>query len=427
MRPSIAAFWTTLGLAAMMPLLKAGLIGDLLVSAGTIIYTFRLFKEHPNFVATSFFIIFFYFGITISSYFIETGAFMIEIEERGSRENLIPLLSLFYLIGTEASLLGFKWINKINPTVANYPKKIEKFISIIFITTGIILSLFIFTLYSSPIILGVERHTYWTKIVPEHWSIVKIIVIQGFFFVLALGHLKQIKKFNFKALMLSWVFITFFILGEKFTAFIYYIAVLVFFWNPDKANLKIITLANTRKTIVLSILLIASLLAAYKAIGQNYNFIFTRIALQGQLLWSVMSDANLLDFKFSKCFIGCAQFKDGADLLSYTFLPRARYEAYSEAGVNLSGFFPALQIYYFGLAAALLTHFIFSIFIGCTQCYLTIAIKNSSYIIGFAVLKIYTALLFFWYAAKYEAITSYAFLMCILLIIISQAIRRIQK
>lgn len=166
----------------------------------------------------------------------------------------------------------------------------------------------------------------------------------------------------------------------------------------------------------LVVFLLALLVYSYAAIGRDASFILTRIALQGQLLWGIIDIEEVSWVSGGGCFLGCEGFVSGAQHLTYALLPTYLYEFYLRGGNSLSGFYPALSVYSFGIGGAFVITAFFALILGWLQGYLVAQMRSGAILFAFFVFKIYVALMLFFFAGDLGVFNNSLFLLSVALV-----------
>jgi hypothetical protein len=379
---------------------------SLLILSG---YFLQLHKDSPVFLYTSFYQVYSFIGIATSLIIIGFGTPMLEIAQDGNSNGSFWVILIFLTLGLETGRLGFDYFSSAS---ALNIRKINRHTTeiIVFSVSAVVLSIGIFILlkYGSPVILGVTRVAFWTNIVSGSLSLYPSLLGQTFF-LCAFTYLNRRKR-NEKngkglAIIVLYFLTTLFVAGEKFSTFIFYItaffALSAGIYGGLTITKKIVFTAITALVVLLSITTLN-----YLATDKDAIFLAYRIAMQGQLLWSVLSEnAHTLMFGYaSHCYFGCNNYESGTDFISAKYLPSGLWDSYQETGSGLTGFMPALPILTFGMPITLLIHLIVSFLYGGLQRALVRMIENCDLIASFLLFKIYFGLLVFWYASKDSAI-----------------------
>src|SRR5690606_12287450 len=166
---------------------------------------------------------------------------------------------------------------------------------------------------------------------------------------------------------------------KKFSGMVWLIAYVLIVWGSygAKFNKKMVFLGGI--VVALLVVLVSS---SYMFLGRDpYEFILLRLAMQGQLLWSVLAEEEirLVDYEYIDCFFGlCYGASSGLDFLSERYLPVDLYRFYSDNGSVLSGSNPALAILSFGVMPSLLINIIFALVLGFLSAVLVKSIRSKN-------------------------------------------------
>lgn len=364
----------------------------------------------------------------ISAAIVSDGAYMFEISEQGNSNGIFWILIIYFIIGLETIGLGYRisglsqsWLR-----VRRFSWDFDR--TVIFLSTGaaLLFSAYVFLRYGGPVLRGVDRVTFWRELAPDYLSFIPTLVLQSFYFAGYYYFLQRSKGESLRiplSILTFYIFAVFFVLGQKFSAFILLLNTWFFLIAAFLPNFKL-----DKKDILRLIFLITSLTASvilsYLLSGREAAFALARIALQAQVLWSVFNDSQALNFWPSSewsCYFRCRNFVDGKDYISYIYLPFNLYDFYSKSGSQLSGFMPALSIHTMGLIASILIHVCINFTSGYLQGLIVKVIYyNHNMIFAFLLFKLHFGLSLVWYAAMQTAIPGVIF--TLLLIAIYQAL-----
>lgn len=335
---------------------------------------------------------------------------MIEINKIGEANGsaLIMLAIFAYSLGVSKS--SFEWTVKINANnqLPKLPLKLVSSVLLIVITSVLFLGLFIFLIYSGPVLKNVNRVEFWESMKSTGLSFFPTLVIQTFYFVAYYYlHRKYDKRKKRNALLFlgAYIIITALVLGEKFSAFIIYMSVFLAlfpsFVNKFKLHIKYVFLGGG-----LISLLVIVIAFSYIIQGRDSSFIFIRAALQGQLMWSIFNESfpKLIDLNMS-CFLGCNAFENGKEYISFKYLPVATYIHYKNTGTQLSGFAPALQLLTLGIIPTLFLQTFVSFLLGFLQARMVAYNSQRNFIMGFLLFKLSLTVFLVWYVIMFTAFT----------------------
>lgn len=403
-----------------------GISLSLIMMAFVVIYLLVEFRKSPEHTLSYFFQIYAFAGMLVSSAIISGGAKMIEINQTGNANGTFWILIIFLIFGLEASRSAYYWHKKRIPlwTSPKINAQTERVVILLITVVAICLALFVLLRYSSPLLLHVDRIYFWRAIVPGSLSFIPSLVSQTFFFAVALNWLHTNIQRGRKMpllILVMYLLVTILVLGEKFSGFILFSMTFFLFLSAHKPVFPI-----SPKIIILFLMGLGAIYflisVGYSGLGREDSFMLIRVALQSQLNWSVFNYSHFPWWSNAPwpCFLGCGEFLDGKDYISFKYLPNSVYKHYMEGGTGLSGFMPALPILTFGLPLALFFHVAFSFFGGILQEYLVRQLRAQNVIYGFLIFKIHLATTLYWYTANQAAVFGVAFaitlLLCMLLI-----------
>lgn len=366
-------------------------------------------KFNSGFLYTSFYQIYALVGIAISLVVVGFGKPMIEISQDGNANGAFWVTLLFLILGLESGRIGYILSPK---ALAEKTKKLSQIFTnrLIYVSTILILVIgfYIFINYSGPLMLGVSRVYFWTNVVPDQFTLYPSLLGQTFFLCVFLYFMRK-SKFEKKKAALFIIFLyiisTIFVAGEKFSTFIIYLtATLVLhagFFEGQRFSPKIILGAC-----FILISLIFFVIFVYLLGGKEIDFVLYRVALQGQLVWSVFNESYLVLLlgDRSGCYFGCGIYDSGNDYISAKYLPPSLFDTYEVMGNRLTGFMPSIPILIFGIPLALILHICVSFLFGLLQRFLVSVISQHDVVSSLLVFKIYFGLLVFWYASRVEPI-----------------------
>lgn len=371
-------------------------------------YIYAIYKKSPDFLLSYTYQVYSFAGMMISSTIIGAGTYMIEINQVGSSNGAFWIALVFFIAGTESSYLSFKKapffyaLKYSRKPSEKATKTLVIAITLITISVGI----FIFTKYSSPTILGVDRITFWKQIIPSPLNLFPSILAQTFFLCCFLYITINTAKTASAWIIAAYILCSIIVAGEKFSAFILYI----FIWLTLKSSLNQKISLDFKvlvKWLAISSAMGIIVITSYILSDKEAAFVLLRAALQSQLLWSVLNEdaMRLITGDEWQCYFGCQKFETATDFISAKYLPADLWDFYSEAGTNLTGFMPAVPILLFGIPGALLLHIIFSALLGVAQKQAVYCIRSKNLITSFLLFKIYLGLIIFWYATRIQVAT----------------------
>lgn len=330
---------------------------------------------------------------------------MVEMEEYGTANSAFWVCLIFFIFGMDAALGGYRSGHSLS---SDKPPNREKFLTQLALrllpATMIIIAIIMLIIFKGPVILGVNRVAFWQGIAPDWARKFPSLFGQSFILIPMLYYLRRNEgKVSFLAIMFAFIYLIFtlILLGEKFSTFILYITT----WTMVAAAYRV-SLEINIKTLSIFILISLSLYLiitySYETSGLGSDFIFSRIALQGQLIWSVMNEEGL--FRLAghdwSCYFGCDDFEKGTQYISAMYMPYGLFMSYEITGSGLTGYLPALPILAFGIVVAFIFHVLISYLLGYIQGITVQSFKSSNIIVSVLMFKVYIGLIMFWYSAN---------------------------
>lgn len=360
----------------------------------------------PNYIFSSFYQIYSFFFLLVAAFIVSLGHYMFEIERLGTGNGAFSLALLWFIVTMEFGYLGYVLGErvKIGGAKITISRRATLFASRIVVTLVILLGVWIFFAYSGPFFLLIDRVTYWRDVVPSFLSKYPSLLGQTFFIVVFFWFYFKEKgqlSWFFSAALASYFVLTVIVSGEKFSTFIIYIMV----WLIVKRGYfysKPVSFGDFKFLIFFFIALMALVSVAYSISDRGPSFILERVALQAQLLWSVLEEPSLILINGvdDLCFFGCSNYESGAAWISSRYLPKDLYELYSEIGTALSGFFPAHIILSFGIPLGLVFSAFGGLLLGFLQSKVVLACRHTDLISALLWFKILLSLTIFLYASK---------------------------
>jgi len=399
------------------------LLEYLIVPVTLVCVVYYYYKYHAPFLFTSAMPLYYYIGMILSLLMVNNGVLMIEIDQYGSSNGSTLFMLAFFLYSIGIANLAYNFTVYRNP-LSKLPKLPVHFINktiLMVIFVVIALGFIIFILYSGPVLTGMNRVAFWEGMSNTGLSFFPTLVIQSFYFIayfyLCKRYDERRRLFPF-ILLVAYVFLTVMVLGEKFSAFIIFFTVFCSLLPAFTGDLKI-----KKKTAVLLMLiffsLVLTIVLSYVAQGYNIEFIFARIALQGQVMWSVINfDFPSLISIGEKCFSECGGYSDINDYISHKYLPVATYLHYSATHTKLSGFAPAAQLLTMGIVPTFILQTLIFLMLGFLQAQSILYNRDRNFVVGFLLFKISFSIFLIWHAVMFTAIKGTLFTFGILLIYI---------
>ena len=378
-------------------------------------YLYLLFLNQRQILLTSFYQLYYMVGLLISAAVVSGGAYMIEVGAYGTANGFFWVTLAYFFAGIEATCFGFKSLGG-----AAFERKIvalrwerSRLLILTICSAAIAAALYVLATAGSPLLLGIDRVTFWRINAPQYMSFVPTLVLQTYFLV-SYFYLQSIRKRRNTLvpilMILGYVFVTIFCLGQKFSAFIIFFDAWLMILSGTSPNFRLkISHVVTALTIFVGIIAIIALF--YILSGRGASFIFSRIALQAQLPWSIFDDPHgvrLIPGAEWICYFRCGWHTNGVDYISYLYLPMVRYKFYYEHGSTLSGFMPALSLSTFGFPVSFLLNVFACFALGVLQRNICYAVRRDNVIVALLLFKMQSGLALAWFAASLTALLSIA-------------------
>lgn len=384
-------------------------------------YLTILLRDHLHVALTSFYQIFYYLGALASAALISGGTHMIEVNQWGTPNGLFWVLVIWFVAGMEATRIGYDFSGRVHlgQGIARLAPIMSR--AVIFAVVGGVLAMaaYVFLVTGGPLLQDVDRVTFWRTLAPPGTSLLRSLVNQTFFFA-AFYFLWQRRLkggiFLPTIVIVGYILTALFVLGEKFSVFIIYahagLLLVPGFLPHIRIKMQHVSIAAAIFVAALSYVAFT-----YFLDNKSPSFIVTRIALQSQLLWSVLNDPTLSILPSEPlCHFRCDSFANGADYISKRYLPMALYNHYSAGGTSLSGFMPALSFLTFGVLVSGLLHLVISFILGFVQRKLVDSCESGSVIYSFLLFKTQFSLVMIWFAAMHTALPGLAVTLVLLFI-----------
>lgn len=369
-----------------------------------ILYTIRLYKIAPKYILSSMFQIYVFAGLLVSLSVSSHGIYMFEVARSGSPNFAFWVCLGFCVAGMEAGLAGFRSAPKLGFGRVIAPRFSRSLDHIVLYAAPMIMlasaCLILFAL-DGPVLAGVGRIAFWQTMVPPWLERFPSAFGQSFFLVAFFWFLRTEKrqgKILPAALVVGYLLATAIVLGEKFSVFVLYFVMWCFVWSGSNPSGKL-SLRTLQVVACMVAALVVLVVTTYVSQGREATFIVQRIALQAELLWSVMNEgvARLLSGGDLSCTFGCGEFSSGTEFISARYMPPELYQRYQASSSGLTGFMPSLPILLYGIPFALLLHMAISFVLGGAQWYAVRTIEVGGLIPSILSFKLYYGLMIAWY------------------------------
>lgn len=403
---------------------EVALITYPIILAGTIYFIYRLAKHDFSYFASHFLFLYYYFALLAGTSLAEMGSYMPEIRETGKPNGatLITIFTalIFIITSRKFHATTYKHISRLR-FKRYFSLKTESNVSIIIASLPLIFSGIHLYVYGSPLLLQVERSTFFASIGNSWGNLIYANILYTFPLSIALISFSPRKAtriigYTLALAGLSSVTIVF---GHKMSALVVLLSTILIFLSANKKRSDH-PLTTAIKIIAVSIPILIYI--QYTFLERDVlEFAVSRIAMQGQLLWSVLND-NELSLIFPNafgCITECKHSNSLNDALAQRYLPWTLYSFYEETNTSLSGFHPATQIAAFGIIFFILIHFILSAIIGFLMAVTQTLIEIKSPIGVLLIFKIFFAFYYFYFVSISDGLTSIFTATCILLLLVN--------
>lgn len=329
----------------------------LLLMTQAALWAGRAKKQWPFFI--------YFFGIifaAISGFLVELKSiYMFEIMEHGKLTGAAARYISLMIIFLGVALISFEIIKiKIHPP--SFPAKLNKKITLIAFATSIlpiIYLLYVVLEYGSPLLMGIDRFSYWTEFSSPYAGKVRYLAIPLSFIISLAEQNRQISKKTSMTWMLSMA-AALILNGEKLSGLI----MLLFFYLIPKFELseqkKINTALLAKASITAAILLSVVLINYYAILGDlssAMDLFFARLALQGQMNYALTNLSTTdINHDIIKNLIGInsSDRESGIHYLMYLIAPENIVNNRIDNGTTFTAPFPAnILIFFHGFFAPL--------------------------------------------------------------------------
>lgn len=383
----LGAFW------AIFNLMLPSVYGAWLSVAFFTIYMLVNIVVNRSFFLLIVFAWYYFLFLILGTASVESGVYMLEIAEWGSPNGSTALVLFFCILFINCLRASWHFFSlQFERTyIPSFNVKLERTFGVLVCFIIILFCCFLIYRYSSPILLGIERSTFKAHFAPSWYTGLYSVFWQSFIIITLLWFFTDgIKKGVFSLFVLIYFSIMFLVFGEKFTGLILLLFSLLAVYGAQGRSFNlwaIITLASC------GLIIFSLVFYSYFLIGREpLEFILLRVALQGQLIWSLVSDPSI-DLVHSVdwgCIVGsCTGGESLADAISKKYLPTDQYFHYLEAGNALSGFMPATHIFAFGLPTALVLCILFATIYGAAAAFFATAVRSRNLFMSVLAYKLF--------------------------------------
>lgn len=351
---------------------------------------FYLRKNFP-FVLITCFVSYYYFALVLGAVSAESGVYMLEIKEQGQPNGSASLVLFFYIVFLEVMYLSWQYFTAVLKRF-EFPSvsvKGERFFGGWLCIIILAVCIYLIYSYSSPVLMGIERSTFSANYAPSWFSSMYSVFLQSFSIMALLWCFDSRRRKIYSIAVACYFLFMFIVFGQKFSGMILLLFTVLAILGAQGRSLSF------RLFICLfcfGLVLFSLVCYAYISIGRNpLEFILARYALQGQLIWSVVSDpyVNFLRVNDLGCLVGkCSGYGSLIDLISERYLPADVYQAYHAGGNKLSGFSPAAHILAFGFPISIMLCVFFSAISGAISAFWVAAVQSRNLLVSVLAYKL---------------------------------------
>lgn len=399
----------------LLDVIFKGVINPFFIPALWLLIAWVEFSSDPRRMIFFFYGWYYFFGCFLSAIFIANGAYMTEVSQIGTNNGLIGLAGLSFLVVWSGFKKGFSVKLDFFSTKLKTSITYRQVRAIIY---GVLCCLFFLMLvvllnYSSPILLGLSRTQFFNQI-PGAWGYLPITVFVSIFLVACCFWINKNKTLPV-IIIISLFAVNFFVLGQKFSGFI---ALLPGLLIPYAVYSKRIGI-NLKSILFFAIFLATCFLAILYMYGRGggnaWQHIIVRAALQSQVSWSFMNETT--HFLYGP--LASVPFYEMIDAVGFRYTSYQFYLAHSDAGLTLTGYFPALFLLKLGIIPTVIVSWLLAFLIGLVSSFLREQLRYGNIIISFLIYLFYTKLLLLLIANSFFGALSFfvffVFLMCVVI------------
>ena len=357
-----------------------------------------LHRTDRRFLPSAFYTVFYVAGMLVSATVINSGAYMFEVGEFGTANGTLWIALLLGTLAIHFQFIGFARAIESAGLIRDRLSD-SKSLSFLFVWLTLLVSAAIIVMYGTPGAAGVNRILYWGNIAPAFLSPVRIAITLSIF-VAAFWAFKRRSILAVIMVALIYVYLAVVFLGEKFSIFVqfaFFVGIVVGALASARQIVRFYKLA-----IVSGVIMFAGVALHYELQGLGLNFVFDRLAVQAQVLWSVMNEGGdtLIHGFLGDCAPNCEKVLDPRDLVAERYIPSVLYEQRKELGTTLSGYNPAVLILYFGLFFAVLAQAAIGLILGILQAKVVRATASGTMFYGFLLAVGYYFATMMWFVAN---------------------------
>lgn len=373
------------------------------------IFIYQLYQIDVSFFVVSFFLLFAQTSAVISGAYIESGNYILEGLRYGYATGATARLIYFNAIFFTVSLWCFKWINFFKPTqsiesnLIQIPTWVKKTI-LIFSWSILVILMFGLLKYGSPLLLKIDRFTYWTNHpFPLMQGLKSKLTIISFLCGLLVAIPSHSRTYLPRITVVAVIFINI-AYGEKFSG-IYAAGTMYFLPSMIVKGRKFFQLLFTPAKIATMFLCITAVLIL---IGYQYSMLYEStsamqliidraFALQGHVWWGIdeinLKRAHFLYSDFSVLIGKSLRDEDaGMQVLMYALSPVTIVDTYLANNTRFSMANPAIGLYALGSLGLFLYQITTGLFFGAFSWYFIRQISYFRLLRSLICVIIYTAL-----------------------------------
>ncbi|MCG8273067.1 DUF6418 domain-containing protein [Aquamicrobium sp. NLF2-7] len=369
-------------------------------------YLWMFLRDRSTVLLTSFYQVYYSLGMLVSAAIISGGTHMIEINQYGTQNGFFWIMMIYFVAGLEMTRVGYECGGRVRlgPGVLRPPSGAGRLILLLVVGATLAIAAYVFVRTGGPLLRGVDRVTFWQTMAPSGTSLLPSLVNQSFFFAAFyfLWQRRSGRSMLLPALVvMGYVLTAIFVLGQKFSAFIIFLNTWLLLLPGVLPGFRFGPKYIATVAVAMAAIL-AYTAASYLLDEKDISFVFTRAALQAQLLWSVFDEPGALGLLPQQldCYFGCGSFASGIDYITQRYLPAGLYNHYADSGNALTGFMPAISILTFGMIASLLLHVTVTFILGFAQRKMVATFASGKPIYGFLLFKAQFSLTLIWFASS---------------------------
>ncbi|WP_131199171.1 DUF6418 domain-containing protein [Phytopseudomonas dryadis] len=379
------------GVWALVNVAFPSLYGAWFSAAFFVLYVLVYVRKSFSFVLLTCFVSYYYFALVLGAVSAESGIYMLEIKEQGQPNGAAALVLFFYTLFIGSVYLSWRFFSVVLNDF-NFPSvslRFERLLGCVGCVIVLLICMYLIYLYSSPVLMGIERSTFSAFYAPSWFSSIYSVFLQSFSVVILLWYFSSGGRKLYSVFVGVYFLFMFLVFGQKFSGMVLLLFAVLAVLGVEKRKLNFKFLMSLFGFGVLLFFLVCY---AYISIGRDpLEFILARYALQGQLIWSVVSDPYLDFFSVNDlgCLIGdCSGYGSLINLVSARYLPVDVYQAYQAGGNKLSGFSPAAHVLAFGLPVSIVLCVLSAALYGAITAFWAAAVRSQNLLVSVLAYKL---------------------------------------